>query len=29
MTARFADTFFFYALGNPDDTAHEQALSQS
>ena len=25
MTARFADTFFFFALGNPDDPAHNQA----
>jgi predicted nucleic acid-binding protein len=25
MTARFADTFFFFALGNPDDPAHEKA----
>jgi uncharacterized protein len=25
MTARFADTFFFFALGNPQDPAHEQA----
>jgi predicted nucleic acid-binding protein len=25
MTARFADTFFFFALGNPDDPAHERA----
>ena len=22
MTARFVDTFFFFALGNPDDPAH-------
>ena len=25
MTARFADTFFFFALGNPMDPAHEKA----
>jgi hypothetical protein len=24
MTARFADAFFFFALGNPDDPAHER-----
>ena len=25
MISRFADTFFFFALGNPDDPAHMQA----
>ncbi len=25
MTARFADSFFFFALGNPDDRAHDVA----
>jgi uncharacterized protein len=25
MSVRFADTFFFFALGNPDDPAHQRA----
>ena len=25
MTARFADSLFFFALGNPVDPAHKQA----
>lgn len=29
MTPVFADTFYFLALVNPDDQAHEQALAIS
>ncbi|WP_152052891.1 type II toxin-antitoxin system VapC family toxin [Tautonia marina] len=27
MTTRFADTFFFLAIGNPRDAAHERSLA--